>query len=218
MVSIRSRITSSAKSVGVFATLAGTLAGLSLAGVSALLPVATAEAATATTCPETTLVQPFLKWQDSGYYSLVAGGGFEAGEPAWTLSGAAKVASGSETFAVTGTLGKSSLSLPEGASAQSPTICVEPNDRTFRFFARSEGTSASVTVKVVYENSAKKTSVTLSKSGTVSSSWAPSGILETGVPASSMVAGGVADLSITFTATKGTARIDDVYLDPRMKR
>src|SRR5208283_5878208 len=112
--------------------------------VSGLLPVATAEAATATSCPVTTLVPPFLKWEDSNYYSLVPGGSFEAGEPAWTLSGGAKVAPGSETFAVTGTLGKSSLSLAEGASAQSPVICVEPNDRTFRFFARSEGTSANV--------------------------------------------------------------------------
>jgi hypothetical protein len=215
MVPILSQVRAARKSAGSLVVLAGTLAGLGL--VSAALPVA-AQAAAAATCPEATLVQPFLKWEDSGYYSLIAGGSFEAGEPAWTLSGGAKVASGSETFAVTGKLGKSSLGLPQGASAQSQVICVEPNDRTFRFFARAEGTSATVTVKVVYENSAKNKSVTLTRSGTVSSSWAPSPILETGVPASSMVSGGVADLSITVTATKGTARIDDVYLDPRMKR
>ncbi len=218
MAPIWSRLKSPGRPGGSFAVLGGTVAGLALAASSAVLPVAAAAAATATSCPETTLVQPFLKWSDSGYYSLMAGGSFETGEAGWTLSGGAKVASGSETFAVTGKLGKSSLGLPEGASAQSPDICVEPNDRTFRFLARSEGASATVAVKVVYENSTKKTSVTLTKSGTVSSSWAPSPILETGVPASSMVSGGVAHVSVSFTATKGTVRIDDVYLDPRMRR
>jgi hypothetical protein len=205
---------------GSLLALAGTVAAVAFAGGSAALPAA-AEATTASTCPETTLSQPFLtNWKDAGYYSLVAGGSFEAGETAWTLSGGAKAASGSETFAVTGKPGKSSLDLLSGATAASPLTCVEPTDRTFRFFDRYEGSAATLTVKVVYESStgSSKTSVTISKTLSVSNSgWAPSPIFETGVPPSSMVTGGVSHVLISFTATKGTARIDDVYLDPHMR-
>ena len=224
MVPGLSQIKSAGRPGGSFAVLAGTLAGLALAGVWAALPAAAAQAATATTCPETTLVQPFAKTEEKeklkpGYYSLVSGGDFEAGEAAWTLSGGAKVASGGATSPLTGVVGKNSLDLPSGATAASPLTCVEPTDRTFRFLVRYEGVAATVLVKAVYENSSAKTktSVSLSKSLTLSSSWAASPIFETGVPSSSMVSGSSAHLSISFTALTGTARIDDVYLDPKMR-
>ncbi len=177
-------------------------------------------ASTTTTCPETTLTQPFLQWEDARYYSLIPGGSFEAGEAPWTLSNGAIAAAGSEAFAVTGTLGELSLDLPEGATAKSPLVCVEPTDRTFRFFDRAEGPSATITVKVVYENSTatSRDNVSISKTLALSSSsWAPSPIFETGVPASSLISGGNAHVSISFTATRGAARIDDAYIDPRMR-
>jgi hypothetical protein len=215
MVPTSSRLKSPAVSRGSFLALAGAVAGLGFAGVLSALPVAGAQAAS--TCPETTLTQPFLaKWKDANYYSLIAGGSFEAGETAWTLSGGAKVASGSETYAVTGTPGKSSLDLPAGATATSPLTCVEPTDRTFRFFDRSEGATATVTVKVVYESAAGSVAVVV---GTLTpgSSWEPSPILHSGAAVAGAITGGVAHMSIRFSTTKGTARIDDVYLDPRMR-
>ncbi len=212
MVPIWSRIKSAAVSRSSSLALVGTVAGLTLAGA---LPAASAQAAIPA-CPETTLIQPFLKWQDSGYYSLVAGGGFEVGESAWTLSSKAAVASGSETFALTGKLGRSSLQLPTGASAQSPLTCVEPNDRTFRFLAHGEGGSAMITVSVIYEGLLGLISNTV-KTGTVGSSWEPSPVLHTGAQKAAKLAGGFAHMSIRFEANKGTARIDDVYLDPRMR-
>src|SRR5271165_1286782 len=123
---------------GSFLALAGTIAGFALAG---LLPVAAAQAAG---CPESTLSQPFAeiekneKLTEIHYYSLVAGGAFEPGEAAWTLSGGAKVASGGGISVLTKKEVKNSLELPKGAVAVSPLTCVEPSDRTFRFLDRAE--------------------------------------------------------------------------------
>jgi hypothetical protein len=216
MVPIWSQVRSSRRAGGSLAVLAGTVAGLALAAISAVLPVA-AEAATAKTCPEPTLVQPFVKWADSNYYSLVAGGSFEAGETPWTLSGGATVASGSETYAVTGKLGKSSLDLPQGSSAQAPFTCIEPNDRTFRLFARSEGKAATVRVSVVFQTYLGEIALPVGNAVTTSS-WEPTAAFHTGVLIGALLSEGSVHVALRFTSTSGVARIDDVYIDPRMRR
>src|SRR5947209_9388083 len=66
--------------------------------------------------------QPFAPRGDYSYYTLTPGGDFEAGGPARSLSGGAKVASGNETFNVTGG-GSQSLSLPAGSVATAPAAC-----------------------------------------------------------------------------------------------
>ncbi len=218
MATISSQMRSAGKSVGSLAVLVG----FALGG-SGALPVAAAQAATATTCPETTLVQPFKaieekeKIKEPGYYSLMSGGGFEAGETAWTLSGGAKVASGGGVSALTGKEVKSSLELPKGAVAVSPLTCVEPNDRTFRFLDRNESGTTTLTVSVVYEGltGASKVSTLTAATG---KELAASAILNTGAHEAAKLSGGFAKMSVRFEATGGTARVDDVYLDPRMRR
>jgi hypothetical protein len=194
------------------------LGGLVLAGILTALAPAAAQAETAPTgCPATTLVQPFTGFGDANYYSLVPGGSFESGETAWTLSGGATIASGSETYAVTGTLGKSSLKLPAGASAQSPFLCVEPNDRTYRFFLRAEGSSAILATWLVYQTS-EGMFVLPAKVLFTGSAWEVSPILHTGAAKATAITHGVAYVSLGFVSLHGTARLDDVYLDPRMRR
>ncbi len=196
--------------------LACVIAGLTLTGVSAALPVAAAQAAIVAPCPSTTLVQPFLKWGDDGYYSLVSGGSFEGSMTGWTLSGGAKVAAGGEPSPAGGSLGLDSLKLPVGAAAQSPMTCVEPSDRTFRFFARSEGSTATIVASVVYETLLGNSTV-VAKQVVLRGSWEPSPIIHTGAAKTIAIKGGFAHLSLCFTTTSGTARVDDVYLDPRMR-
>jgi hypothetical protein len=194
------------------------MASLAVASVSLLLSSAPAQAAsTETACPATTLTQPFVNWGDAGNYSLVPGGSFEGGEVPWTLSGAASIAAGSEPYAVTGQLGTSSLKLPEGSAAQSPLVCVEPNDRTFRFFVRSEGLFAIVAVRLVYR-STEGNLVLAEKLVLATSTWEPTLIMHTGAARASAISGGSAYLSVSLVARRGAARIDDVYLDPRMRR
>jgi hypothetical protein len=196
--------------------LAGALGGVGLAGV---LPAA----AQAESCVETPLVQPFKAIEEKekltpGYYSLVAGGAFEPGEAAWTLSGGAKVASGVGVSPLTGKEVKSSLELPKGAIATSPLTCVEPSNRTFRFLGRGEGASSGLTVSVVYQDLlgflfSKVTARTFGSG----KEFEVSPILETGVHRELLLLGGYAKMSIRFASTSGTARVDDVYLDPRMR-
>lgn len=209
MVRAMARVRSAAASRRSLIALAGTVAGITLAGG---LPVSVAQAAA---CPETQLVQPFVKWEDSGNYSLVAGGDFEAGEARWMLSGGASIAPGGAPSPLTGTVGRSSLQLPPGAVAYSPLTCVEPSDRTFRFLDRSEGSSATLAVSVVYRSVIGPIPVSL-KNVSAGSGWEASPVRHTGAALVSEVFGGVAYLSIRLESIKGTARIDDVYLDPRL--
>jgi hypothetical protein len=163
------------------------------------------------------LVQPFSRWEDANYYSLVPGGSFESAEPAWKLSGGATIAAGSEPYAATGTLGKSSLRLPVGATAQSPFMCVEPNDRTFRFFLRAEGPTAALATHLVYESTEGLLPIPV-RVLAVGGAWEVSPILHTGAARKTAISGGIAYLSIGFASVYGTVRVDDVYLDPRMRR
>jgi hypothetical protein len=215
MVPIFSRIKSPARG-GRFAAI-GAVAGLALAASTAVLPVAGAEAASANSCPASTLSQPFVNFSDSNYYSLAPGGAFESGEAAWTLTGGAKVASGSETFAVTGKLGSSSLSLPQGAVAQSPFTCIEPNDRTLRLFAHSEGSSSSVRVAVVYQTIIGNIAIPVGTAA-AASSWAPTSAYHTGVLIGALLSEGQVHVAIRVTGVTGASRVDDVFIDPRMRR
>ena len=192
--------------------------GLALAACWGASPVAPAQAASTPLCPETVLVHPFTHWGDEGYYSLLAGGSFEPGEALWLSGGGARVAAGGEPYAVTGAPDYFSMLLPQNGTTQSPYACVEPNDRTFRFFMSAVGPPASLSVRLVYRTVAGVPLVVASKTISVGSGWELSPILHTGAAAASTISGGSAQLSVGFTAVKGTVRIDDVYLDPRMRR
>lgn len=175
-------------------------------------------ASSASTCAASAQSQPFLKWGDSNSYGLVAGGDFEGSLSGWTLSHGAAQAAGSESYGVTGTVGKSSLELPSaGASAQSPFTCVTASDPTFRFFARNEGPPSSVSVAVAYQTPIGVIAVTV---GTVtpSSGWQPSAAMPTGAAlAGALSSNGTAQMALRFTALTGPSRIDDVFVDPRMR-
>lgn len=193
---------------------AGVLA-FALTAAIGVVPAGVAQAATAS-CPVPVLSQPFLKWSDSNYYSLVPGGSFETSPGEWSLAGGAARAAGSEPYGVTGSVGSWSLGLPGGSAAQSPFMCVEPNDRTFRFFARSEKGEAVLRVQLVYQTAAGYLISTGSKVS-VKSSWEPSAILHTGAAQVTAVTGETAHLALRFTVVSGSARIDDVFLDPRRR-
>ncbi|HUH81416.1 MAG TPA: hypothetical protein VLZ06_08830 [Solirubrobacteraceae bacterium] len=163
-------------------------------------------------------MHPFVSWGDNGYYQLVPGGGFEPGESRWSYSGGAVPALGGEPYDVTGSQDWFSAALPQGGSVQAPFVCVEPNDRTFRFFMRAVGPSASLTVRLEYRTIAGLPLVVGSKTFTIGNGWELSPVLHTGAAVASTISGGAAQLSIGFSSAKGVIRIDDVYLDPRMRR
>ena len=96
--------------------------------------------------PSSTLSQPFLKWGDESLYTLV---------PAATSSRRLRMdlfrggPAGSRRRALRrhGRSRRISLRSRRRLGAVALHLC-EPSDRTFRFFARSEGTAATVLVQV----------------------------------------------------------------------
>jgi hypothetical protein len=169
------------------------------------------------TCPATNLSHPFAAWGDSSSYAPVPGGSFEGSLAGWSLSGGAARTTGSEPYAVTGTMGQSSLLLPAGASAQSPPVCVDASNPTFRFFVRNNSLLASVAVQVVYPTLLGPVALPLG-AATLSPTWRPTLPMLTGSIAGALLNGGTTQLSLRFTALLGTSQIDDVFVDPRGTR
>jgi hypothetical protein len=161
--------------------------------------------------------QVFAPWGDYAYYTLVPGGSFEAGSPAWALSGGARVVAGNETFHVRSSTDSKSLYLPSGSSALSPTVCFGLGDWHSRFFVRNVGSSrGSLKVDIVVK-SVLGSVVALLDGGSVSAngSWAPSTRVRlTLTNLSSLL--GVRAVAFRFrTSGSGAAfQVDDVYLDP----
>lgn len=200
-------------------------AGLSVAMASACATVALtafsaapAGAALISTgaCSEATLSQPFARWGDQSTYELVPGGDFEGSLTGWTLSSGATRVAGSEPFGATGSVGSYSLALAAGASAQSPYVCVNASYPTFRFFARNSGLLSTVLVQVVYKTALGTVALPL---GTValSGQWQPTLPMLTGSLVGGLLSGGTAQAALRFTALTGSSRIDDVFVDPRMR-
>ncbi len=167
-------------------------------------------------CNGSALTQPFARWGDSASYELVAQGSFEAVPSEWTLSAGAGRAPESEPYGATGAVGSWSLQLPAGASAQSPYTCVNASYPTFRFFARNGGLLSTVLVQVVYKTALGPVALPLGAVA-LSGSWQPSLPLLTGSVAAGLLSGGTAEVALRFTALAGESRIDDVFIDPRMR-
>jgi hypothetical protein len=73
-----------------------------------------------------------------------------------------------------------------------------------------------VLAEVVYETS-KGSVASVGKQLALNSRWEPSPILHTGAALVTAITGETAHLAFRFTAVSGTSRIDDVFIDPRMR-
>ena len=161
-------------------------------------------------CPSATST-PFSAWKDYANYAFAPDGGFESGGSGWSLSGGARAVSGNELYYVHGSTDKTSMSLPKGASATSPGMCISLLSSKMRFVVRGDSGS-SVKVQVIYRGLLSSV-LGIFDGGTISSggSWKPS-------PAIGMLGGTLplftTSVSFRFTAVGGAAAIDDVYLDP----
>jgi hypothetical protein len=189
--------------------------GVSLAAVY----TAPARAALITTglCDKSTLSQPFLRLGDTNSYKLVPGGDFEGTLSGWTLRGGAGTVAGSEPYAATGSVGKYSLSLPAGASAQSPFTCANAGYPAFRFFARNNGLLSTILVQVEYQNPILGLVPLPVGVVTLTGNWQPTTRMLTTSFVGGLLSGGTAQIALRFTALTGSSQIDDVYVDPRMR-
>jgi hypothetical protein len=197
--------------------LLGLASGVACLIVTALFAVP-AQAALISTgaCNEAALSQPFAQWGDSNLYELVPGGDFEGSLSGWSLSGDAQRSPGSEPYDATGSAGAYSLALADGASAQSPFTCVNASYPSFRFFARNDSAASTLLVQVVYKTPLATAALPLGLVA-LSGGWRPSLPMLTGSVVTGALADGTTQVALRFTALTGASRIDDVYLDPRMR-
>jgi hypothetical protein len=174
------------------------------------------------TCSYPTIVRPFAPFGDLREYVLAPGANFEDKlAPGWELS-AAKVAGGNATYKVGGSDDHASLRMSTDGSTMSPTMCVDLNTPTFRFFARALDDETSLKVEVAYPDSGSPAfeQVALLVGGDYDGVW---GLTED-VPlsperAGTLVGGRGAVLRFTVIGASpdkaGAWRIDDIYIDPR---
>jgi hypothetical protein len=195
-----------------FVRRASAVLALGLVGgaIALAMGAAPASAGLGVACPTATST-PFATWKDYANYAFAPDGGFESGGSGWSLSGGARAVSGNESYYVHSRTDKTSMSLPKGASATSPGMCISLLSSKMRFLVRGDAGSG-VKVQVVYRGLLSSV-LGIFDGGTISAggTWKPS-------PALGML-GGVLPLlttsvSFRFTAVNGAAAIDDVYLDP----
>ena len=123
---------------------AGLILGL-LSLWSASAVANSADAGTAV-CPDQTFSQTFSEFGDSNWYTLVEGSEFNGGAEGWTLSGGAKVVEGIRPDGSFGGV----LSLPVGATAESPAVCVTLDYPKARTWVDSVDGGGGVTLELVY--------------------------------------------------------------------
>jgi hypothetical protein len=165
-------------------------------------------------CAERTFARVFKPWNDRRLYTLAPGGDFETLADGWTLDGAT-VAADSSPFVLGAALGASSLELPAGATALSPPVCVERGFPSFRLVARTVSTEqAVVKVGVVYADGRVKKTGRLKPAA----DWAVTRKLSLAQGRFRVRRGESALVQVRFAVTAGTARLDDLYIDPRFWR
>lgn len=196
-----------------------TLVLSAVAGLAAFAPSASAGllVASASSCDQQTLEQPFAPWYDVASYVLAPGGTLETGTAGWATSGGAAVADGNESFNVHGAGESKSLSLPPGSSATSGSMCVGLEHPTVRFFVKRNGGTPLSTLAVealVEGTSGDVYSVPVGSVG-AGSSWTPTAPMVLSASLLPLLPGDHTPVSFRLTP-QGSAgwSVDDVYVDP----
>ena len=177
--------------------------------LTALIVSSSAQAATC--AGEGTHSQRFAAWGDTGDYFLAPGGDFESSTPPWTLQ---RGATGGDATSGTG----SALSLPPGAAATSPPICVAPGYTHGRMFGQATGPlrvlGSFVKVDVLEaDGSSGPARLALMR---LDRSWDPSARFLLGEDDFDLdPATGLGEVRLRFTSVGlATTLLDDVYIDP----
>ena len=179
--------------------------------------------ASAASCDDGPITQPFRQFGDAANYKLLPGGSFEAGTAAWQLSGGAKIVSGNETYKVGGATHSRSLSLPSGSAAVSPFTCVGLGDPTLRLFAKRNsallGLVSTLNVQIQVQTSLGLSVWLPVLPGDLGgSSWHKTAQMPLIANILPLSASDKTPVRFRFSPLLGSWQIDDVYVDPFRSR
>jgi hypothetical protein len=196
----------------------GTTASIAVAALSVSAASASAGVlvSSSPSCDGQSLSQPFTPWLDFASYTPLPAGDFETSAAGWALSGGAAVADGNETFQIAGADDASSLTVPAGGSATSPTICVGIEHPTIRFFAkRNSGLLSTMRVDVLFESSlGLVSSLSIGLAGGTSS-WQPTAPMTVLASLLPLLPGEHTPVQFRFTPLLGgNWSVDDIQVDP----
>jgi hypothetical protein len=180
-------------------------------------------AASAESCTDPDVAPVLTAFKDNGLYTPAPGGAFEDGAAGWQLAGGAAVAPATGGLSILGT-SDGALNLPIGASATSPTFCVDDRFPFFRFtFAQqSAEADANLRVEVLYPGLAKD-NVRKAKdlSARRNRGWALTDRINLDPLHGLKKGAGWRLVALRLTVTDGkpgaTVRVDDVIVDPRAR-
>jgi hypothetical protein len=170
-------------------------------------------------CDAQSMANPFTPWLDYADYTALGGGDFEGSGDGWSLTGGAAIATGNESYYVGDASDAQSLSLPAGASATSPTICVGIDHPSIRLFAkrRSGGMLSLSTLRVdVLFETANGTTAALPIGLVLNGgSWQPTQPMLVLANLLPLLPGEQTPVAFRFTA-QGNAdwSVDDAWVDP----
>jgi hypothetical protein len=174
---------------------------------------ARAPVAAGSPCPDRVFSTVFNAFNDRALYTLAPDGDFEAGASGWGLDGAS-VVDRSSSILLGAALGGKSLSLSAGGVAVSPKICVERGFPSFRFVTQSAD-RGDLRVEVLYRDGKRA-----KKAGRVRAraDWRVSRKVSLAQGRFHVKRGESAAVQLRFTASGGSVRVDNVYIDPRLRR
>jgi hypothetical protein len=194
-------------------SLAIPLAALAIAAFAPGAAFAGPLVASAPNCAAQSISQVFLPWADVANYTIAPGGSFEPGAPNWSKSGAAEV-DGNEPFFVGDDVDGNALTIPNGASATSPAICVGIGHPDIRFFVKSSSVTGQLNVEVLFEDAAGNVQSLPMGSAAGTTSWSLSTPLPIVANLLPLLPNDMTAVAFRFTASGASFRIDDVYVDP----
>jgi hypothetical protein len=188
-----------------------------VAATAALAPAAPAQAATQP-CGDEPLQQAFAGFGDSDWYFLAPGGGFEDGADGWSLGGGAALVDSTDPFGLGGAGDRSSLALPRGATATSAPFCIRPDSRTVRWVHRGSARGGVLLVEVQHLETGARSPGRVVDVVRGSGDWQPSRRVSIPLWGTGAREDGFAIVALKFTALSGDWAIDDLFVDPKMRR
>jgi len=211
------------------AALGASVTVLALAAPAVAAPSSPTTDPSRSTCENPVLGTPYAAIGDARSYVLAPGGSFEeAGGPGWGLHGGASVDQDDRHGG--------QLVLPAGASAVSPSMCIDLDYPHLRFSHKVTGRFAKavdIKVEVIYPQTADAAWVGAGQfadaAGTpVDAGWRVSPDVNL-MPELGGTQWGARDVALRFTAVPAAAararrasagaevRVDDVFIDPRAR-